>query len=257
MDNKPSFYKRAIDTFALPPERAEKIAAQMLALGVDRDDEYLLLFLATGRIEHMVEALPASIQGEGKALIAAMGETVSATLDRKLETLPVGLAEKLDSRMDGFVASLVANIDHAVNKEAARRQNGRLAGLVIGAALAILVGVGVGYMVGRDSLTADAARWSSVVNLESGGKWLALAKLNDLDKAMAQSCGPTGGRVISGGKVCDLPLFVTQPVGTSKGVDMVWLSLSEWAVKLGWWGYGLAGLVGLGVGRLLGRRRSA
>lgn len=257
MDNKPSFYRRAIDTFELPPERAEKIAAQMVALGVDRDDEYLLLFLATGRIEHLVEALPASIQGEGKALIAGMASAVSDTLDKKLETLPVGLAEKLDARMDGFVASLVQNIDLAVTKEAARRQNGRQAVLVFTAALTVLVGVGVGYLVGRDTVAADAARWSSVVNLEDGGKWLNLARWNDYDKMMAQGCGPNDGVVISGRKVCSVPVATGPAVATSKGVDFVRLSLSEYAVKLGWWGYGIIGVGGLLVGRFFGRRRSA
>lgn len=264
MDNKPSFYKRAVDTFGVPPEKAEKIVAQMVALGVDRDDEYMLLFLATGRIEYLVEALPASIRSEGAKLIENMGLTVSAALDEKLSDIPSKVRKDLSAVMETSLGDLVKNVNVAVNREASQRfkdadRNYELkrAGVIVGGCLAVLIALGLGYVLGRDTVTTDAARWSSVVNLEDGGKWLALARLNDLDKVLAQTCGPSAGRIISGGKVCDLTMFVTQPVGTSKGVDLVWLSLSEYANKFGWGGYAIVGLLGAGLGWAFARRKRA
>lgn len=74
----------------------------------------------------------------------------------------------------------------------------------------------------------------------------------------AQSCGPTDGRVISGSKACLMELFTSRPVATSKGTDYVRRSLSEYAAKLGWLGYGLTAALGCLVGYLIrGRRRAA
>lgn len=257
-----SFYKRAIDTFEIPADKAEKIAAQMVALGVSRDDEYMLLFLATGRIEHLVEALPASIKKEGMGIIKEMGITVSKALDEKLAAVPAQVRKDLSAVMERSLGDLVKNVNVAVSKEADQRfreadRNYDLKRTAIGVvgALALVVALSIGYVVGRDAVTADALKWQSVVNLEDGGKWLGLARLNDLDKVLAQSCGPNDGRVISGAKQCDLTMFVSQPVATSKGTDYVRLSFAEQANKLGWAGYVLALGVGVIVGKVRWRRR--
>ncbi|NHT78918.1 hypothetical protein G8E10_24780 [Rhizobiaceae bacterium CRRU44] len=262
MDSKPSFYKRAVETFDIPNERAEKIVAQMVALGVDRDNEYMLLFLATGRIEHLVEALPASIRKEGGKLIEAMGLTVSKALDEKLQVVPQQVRKDLSAVMEKSLGDLVKNVNVAVSKEtdqrfadADRNYSLKKSAVLTGGVLAVVIALGLGYLVGRDAVSADAARWSSVVTLEDGAKWLNLARWNDYDGMMAQGCGPNDGVVISGRKICSVPVATGPAVATSKGVDYVRLSLAEYANKLGWLGYGLAALGGLAIGWLVRRPR--
>jgi hypothetical protein len=118
-----------------------------------------------------------------------------------------------------------------------------------------IVAAGGGYAVGKGAINAQAAKWDALVSLPTGSTWLSLARWNDIEKVMAQSCGPSDGAVISGAKVCDLRLFTDQPVPTSRGADYVKLSAVEYAVKLGWLGYGLAAIAGGLVVGLWGRLR--
>ena len=247
-----SFYKRAVEVFDLPADKAEKIAAQMTALGVGRDDAYMLLFLATARAEALTETLPDKIERSGAALLEGVGSSIDRALSEKLADLPALVSAKLDGEIEQLAARLGQSTDSVVKSEVSRRATARTTSLLLGAIALFILAGGYGYMIGRDTLNSDASKWAALVKVQDGGKWLTLAKLNDLDKALAQSCGPSDGRVIAGGKVCDVPLYVSAPVPTSKGIDAVKLSVAEYANALGTWG-----LLGVGavVGWLLGRLR--
>lgn len=252
-----SFFGQVAAALDLTAEEKERAWSMMTKAGVGLSDPTSVYFCVLAKMNGLTADMGEDFKANGRKLIAGVKSTMADEMKAQLDKLPVSLSAKLDDRMADYIRQLAGGVDAAVVKEAQRRQTFRLAGLVIGAALAVVVALGAGYMVGRDTLTTDAARWSSVVNLEDGAKWLNLARLNDIDKALAQSCGPSDGRVISGGKVCDLALFTTEPVSSSKGVDYVRLSIAEYANKAGWLGYGVAGLIGLGLGYIWRGRRAS
>lgn len=253
-----SFYKKAVEVFDLPADKAEKVAAQMAALGVGRDDAYMLLFLATARAEALTETIPGKIEKAGADLLDGVGASLDKALDDKLGEIPALLSDKLDNRLAEFSERLGQSVDSAIVKEATRRTAARTASFGLFAILLLGVFGGWGYMIGRDTINSEAAKWQSLVSLPDGGKWLGLAKLNDIDKVLAQSCGPSSGRIVAGGKVCDLGLYVTAPVATSKGMDAVNLTVAEYANKAGTWGLlGIGAVFGLIVGRVSKRRATA
>jgi hypothetical protein len=257
LDNA-TFYKKAVAAFDLPADKAEKIAAQMQALGVGRDDAYMLLFLATARAEALTETIPGQIEKAGERLLAGVGGSVETALESKLSNLPELVSAKLDDHLAKVAADLGNTANSAFEKAASRRHAARMSAFILAVFVTFILAGGYGYMIGRETTDADASKWSALVNLPDGGTWLALAKQNDITRAMAQSCAPGERRAISGGQVCDLTLYVKAPVATSKGTDAIRLSLSEYAVRLGEWGIlGVGAVIGLIVGRLSKRSRKA
>lgn len=251
-----SFFNRVSAALDLTAEQKERAWSLMTKADVGRDDPTSLYFAILARFDGLTSGLAADLERTGGDLVARMQSAMSDEMRRQLASLPKGLSSKLDARMEKFVGDLAANVDQAVAREADRRQKFRLTAFALGAAMLALVALGLGFQGGRAAASADAAKWSALVDLPQGGKWLTLARLNDLDKALAQSCGPAASAaVISGAKVCDLRLFTTPPVATSEGVNFVRLSLSEYAVKLGWLGYAIAALAGAFVARLLSVRK--
>ncbi|RVN50065.1 hypothetical protein [Sinorhizobium meliloti] len=93
-----------------------------------------------------------------------------------------------------------------------------------------------------------------MIDLGQADTLLTLARYNDFDKATAQECGPGDRFVVSGQPRCKITVGLGPVVATSQGVNYVRLSLNEYAVKLGWLGYGLmAGLGDLAGYALRGR----
>ncbi len=246
-----SFFKRAVETFGLPPERAEKIAAQMAMLGVDRDDAYLLLFMATGKVEALAETIPAEMIRAGKGTIAG----VRKAMDEALASMPERLSGSFDAHMQDVAASLSTSVQRTVDQEARRRVMVRLGGAGLAVALLVAAALTGGYYAGQNVISSQAAKWDAVVSLPDGGRWLALAKLNNIDRALAQGCTAGEGRVVAGGRVCDVPLYVSPPVATSSGTDAVRLSFAEWTNRLGVWGIlALGAVAGFIAGRFWKRR---
>ncbi|WP_173995741.1 hypothetical protein [Agrobacterium tumefaciens] len=251
-----SFFGQVAAALDLTAEEKERAWSMMTKAGVGLSDPTSVYFCVLAKMNGLTADMGEDFKANGRKLIAGVKSAMSDEMKGQLEKLPVSLSEKLDARMEEYIRQLAGGVDGSIKREAARRQTFRLGGFALGAVALAVLALGAGYMVGRDTLTTDAAKWSSVVNLEDGGKWLSLARMNDIDKALAQSCGPSDGRVISGGKVCDLPLFTTQPVSSSKGVDYVRLSAAEYANKAGWLGYGVFALLGVGLGYIWRGRRA-
>lgn len=249
--DKPTFYKRAVDTFELPREVADKIAGQMAALGVSRDDEYMLLFLATGRIEYLVKSLPEEISKSGREIVEQIKATVADTVREQVAAVPVDLSEKLEGSITAHLGQITSAASSYYSTKARRDQSLRLSAIVFGAAMIAFAGLATGYLLKSDMTSSNTAAWQSLVTLPDGDKWLRIAKLNpDFDKAFAQGCGIGQGNVISGAQVCTPTLWNGTPVPTSKGVDYVRLSAAEYASKLGVYGLLAVGTV---VGFVLGR----
>lgn len=237
-------------------DREKELAFALLAkAGVGLNDPTSLNYVAIVKMESVVHELSENFVTDGKALIARLKKVIGEELQAQLATVPAQVTKSIDSTLNTAVRELVSNVDLAVTKEAQRRQSFRMGGYALGAAVLTIVAAVGGYAVGKDAINAQAAKWEALVTLPTGSTWLSLARWNDIDKAMSQSCGPSEGAVISGAKVCDLRLFVAQPVSTSKGTDYVKLSAAEYAVKLGWLGYGLAAVMGGIVVGLWGRLR--
>ncbi|WP_085034903.1 hypothetical protein [Ensifer aridi] len=236
-----SFYKRAIAAFELPPERAEKIAAQMHQLGVGRDNEYMMLFLASARAEMLTETIPEEIDKAGIEIIKNMRAALDGALENKLKTVP----QMLEKQMGDITKIVASEVNSRLTVEASRRQKHRQGMLAVVAALVVLLAFGQGYIFGSDAVDANASKWEAIANLEDGGTWLGLAQNNDIKKVLAQTCGLGERRVQAGGEKCDLSLWLTPPVATSKGADTIRLSFVEWTNWLGVWGL-------LGIGALFG-----
>lgn len=256
--DEPTFYKRAVDTFELPREIADKVAGQMAALGVARDDEYMLLFLATGRIEYLVRSLPEEISKSGSEILRQIEATVADTVRAQVAAVPADLSAKLEKEINRHLGAITASASDYYSTKAKRDQSLRLSAIVLGAAFLVFAGAGAGYLAGAERVVADNAAWQSIVNLKDGKKWLRVAQLNqDFDKAFAQGCGIGQGNVISGAQVCQPTLWNGAPVATSKGVDYVRLSAVEYANKVGIYGLlGIGTVVGFVLGRV-GRRKTA
>ncbi|MBY3314741.1 hypothetical protein [Rhizobium laguerreae] len=249
--DEPTFYRKAVDTFELPRDVAEKILGQMTALGIGRDNEYMMLFLATGRIEYLVRSLPEEISKSGSEILRQIEATVADTVRAQVAAVPADLSSKLEDAITRHLGAITASASDYYSTKAKRDQSLRLSAIVLGAALLVIVGAGAGYLVGADKVVADSAAWQSVVNMKDGKKWLRVAQLNqDFDKAFAQGCGIGQGNVISGAQVCQPTLWNGSPVATSKGVDYVRLSLNEYANMIGI--YGVLG-VGAALGFIFGR----
>lgn len=243
-----SFYKRAIAAFDLPPEKAEKIAAQMTQLGVGHDDAYMLLFLATARAEQMTEAVPGEIRKAGKEVVAGINQVMNEGLKKELEALGPNLSSAMAAKLDPVISEIGSKAQAAIQREADRVQSYRLMKILAVAALAASLTFVIGYVVGRDAINSQAARWEALVNLPDGKNWLTVARLNDFNKTFAQSCALGQRKVISGGQKCEVELWVSQPVATSQGTDAVNLAFSEWSNRLGPWGLlGLGALLGAGL----------
>jgi hypothetical protein len=224
-----SFYKKAIAAFELPPKKAEKIAAQMHQLGVGRDNEYMMLFLASARAEMLTETIPEEIDKAGIEIIKNMRAALDGALENKLATVP----QMLEKQMGDFTKIVAKEVNSRVDQESERRQKVRLGSFVAAAALIVVLAGGWGYVIGRDTISSDGAKWQSLVNLPDGGTWLGLAKINDINKALAQSCGLGERRVLAGGQKCDVPLWITEPAASSTGMDAPKLAWAEWTNWLG------------------------
>ncbi|UXT53275.1 hypothetical protein FY136_28860 (plasmid) [Agrobacterium tumefaciens] len=249
--DQPTFYKRAVDTFELPREVADKIAGQMAALGVARDDEYMLLFLATGRIEYLVKSLPEEISKSGREIVEQIKATVADTVRAQVAAVPADLSSKLEDAITRHLGKITSSASEYYSEKAKRDRSLRLSAIVFGAAILVVVGAAAGYLVGGDKVSSDSAAWQSLVNMKDGQKWLRVAKLNqDFDKAFSQGCGIGQGSVISGAQVCQPTLWNSTPVATSKGIDYVRLSAAEYAHKIGVYGILAVGAV---LGFVLGR----
>ncbi|ANL74240.1 hypothetical protein AMC83_PA00013 (plasmid) [Rhizobium phaseoli] len=239
-------------------DREKEVAFALLGKAeVNLNDPTALNYVAIVKMESVVNKLHANFINDGKALIAKLKTVVGEELTAQLASVPDNLSKQIEGTLETALHDLVSNVDLAVTKEAQRRQTFRIAGLGLGAAMLTILAVGGGYAVGKTAVTSEAANWSALVSLPQGKTWLSLARWNDIDRVMAQSCGPSDGRVISGGKACALTLFTSQPVATSKGIDYVRLSLAEQANKLGWLGYGLMAVLGGLAGFFIRGRRSA
>lgn len=248
-------FSAAIDALGFT-EREKEVAFALLAKAkVGVNDPSNLTLVGIVKLESLVNKLHSNFIADGKALIAKIKADMGTELKAQLASVPDNLSKQIEGTLETSLRNLVSNVDVAVTKEAQRRQSFRMVGLVVGAAVLTILAAGGGYVAGKDAINAQAAKWDALVNLPDGATWLNLARWNDIDKVKAQACGPSDGAVISGSQVCALPLFTSQPVATSKGADYVKLSAAEYAVKLGWLGYGLmAALGGLAGYTLRGRR---
>jgi len=240
-------------------DREKEVAFALLGKAeVNLNDPTALNYVAIVKMESVVNQLHTNFINDGKALIAKLKAVTAEELRVQLASVPANLSKQIEGTLEAALGDLVSNVDLAVTREAQRRQTFRIASLGLGAAMLTILAVGGGYAVGKTAVTAEAAKWEALVNLPDGDTWLNLARWNNIGKVWAQSCGPSNGRVISGSKACTFDLLTTAPVATSKGVDYVKLSLSEYAVKLGWLGYGLTAALGCAGGYLIrGRRRAA
>ncbi|MGO7674881.1 hypothetical protein ACC685_33500 [Rhizobium ruizarguesonis] len=218
------------------------------------DDPTIIWFCILAKFDGLASGMGADFKRDGANLIASIRKVMGETMKAELGSIPDNLATMMEAKVSEISNRIAANsktvIDNEIDREAARRNTFRLGGLALGAVLFASVVGGYGYMIGRDTVSSDAAKFQALVNLPDGGTWLGLARLNDIGKAMAQSCTAGEGRVISGGRQCDLTLWVSQPVGNSQGVNLVRLSFAEWGNKLGIWGV-LA--IGAALGFLGGR----
>lgn len=238
-------------------DREKEVAFALLGKAeVNLNDPTALNYVAIVKMESVVNKLHANFINDGKALIAKLKTVVGEELTAQLASVPDNLSKQIEGTLETALRDLVSNVDLAVTKEAQRRQTFRIAGLGLGAAMLTILAVGGGYAVGKTVVSSEAASWSALVSLPQGKTWLSLARWNDIDRVMAQSCGPADGRVISGSKACTMDLFTSQPVATSKGTDYVRLSLNEYAVRLGWLGYGLVAALGGLAGYFVRGRRS-
>ncbi|TBE73859.1 hypothetical protein ELG97_37150 [Rhizobium leguminosarum] len=229
----------------LTDKEKETALALTQKLGIPLYDAGVIPFVGIVKMQGMIERLDGSFKDEAQALVGKIRSALGDEMQKQLSSLPASLSEKLDGRMEEFVRQLASNVDMAVIKEARNRQTFRLTQIAGAFVLMVALGIAGGYLLGRDSVSGDAAKWSAIGPLPQGDKWLTLARLNDLDKALAQSCATGQRRVIAGGQVCDIPLYISAPVASSKGVDAVKLGIAEWSNWLGVWGL-------LGVGLVLG-----
>ncbi len=252
-----TFFGRVALALDLTDRQKELAWAMMTKAGVGNGHPESVFFAILSKMDGLTSEMLSRFADDGQALVADLRAAMTDEMRVQLEALPASLSKQLDDRMVSFVEQLASNVDLAVTKEAQRRQSLRMGGLVLGAAVLTIVAAGGGYAVGKDAINAQAAKWEALVSLPDGATWLSLARWNDIDKVMAQSCGPSDGAVISGAKVCDLRLYTGQPVSTSKGADYVKLSAAEYAVKLGWLGYGLVAALGGLAGYFIRGRRSA
>lgn len=250
-----TFFGRVALALDLTDKQKELAWSMMTKAGVGNGDPESVFFAILAKMDGLTSEMLSRFSDDGKELVGSIRAAMSDEMRKQLDVLPASLTTKLDERIVSFVEQLASGVDHAVNKEAQRRQSFRVGGLVLGAAVLTIVAAVGGYAVGKDAINAQAAKWEALVSLPDGSTWLSLARWNDIDKVMSQSCGPSDGTVISGAKVCDLRLFTGQPVPTSKGADYVKLSAAEYAVKLGWLGYGVAAIAGGLVVGVWGRLR--
>ena len=252
-----TFFGRVALALDLTDKQKEYAWSMMTKAGVGNGDPESVFFGILAKMDGLTSEMLARFEDDGKSLVVHLRAAMTDEMRKQLDALPASLSKKLDDRMVSFVEQLASSVDHAVTNEARRRQTFRIAGLGLGAAMLTILALGGGYAVGKAALTSEAAAWSALVSLPQGKTWLSLARWNDIDKVWSQSCGPADGRVISGGKTCTMDLFTSQPVATSKGTDYVRLSLNEYAVKLGWLGYGLMAALGGLAGYFARGRRSA
>lgn len=248
---------------ALDLSAAEQATAwdMMTKANVGRDDPTSVLFCVLAKTGALTGAMSDDLKRNSADLLKAIRSGVSTDIEagvkKALASMPADLNKMLTQSLEKGISDLASNVDMLVRKESSQRQTFRIGQIVLGVAFVVAMTFAGAYSLGRDQINAEAARWSALVDLPQGSKWLALATYNDLDRVLAQSCGPSDGRVVSGSKVCSLELFTSKPVSSSKGVDYVRLSLAEQANKLGWIGYLLTGAFGLLIGMIWSRRKRA
>lgn len=254
-----SYFKQVASALDLTAAEQSLAWDMMTKANVGRDDPTSVLFCVLAKTGALTSGMSADLKQQTADLLKSIRSGVSTDIEagmkKALASMPASLTAQVSSALEKSLGEIVTNVDMLVTKEATKRQTFRLGQLVLGAAFVVAMTFAGAYSLGRDQINSEAARWSALVDLPQGGNWLTLARLNDLNKALAQSCGPGDGKVISGAKVCSLELFTSAPVSSSKGVDYVRLSLAEQANKFGWAGYALVGFIGFGIGKFWNRKK--
>jgi len=255
--DKPTFYRRAIDTFELPREKAEKIVGQMAALGVDRDDEYLMLFLATGRIELLVEALPESIRKAGTDVIGNLRATVADALKEQVNTLPAVLGSKAEGAFKEMAKTVAREAVDDMQKVSFRKERNHI-GIALATFLVVLIGSNAWtHTITKDNVLAQVSELASFIKRPDWPVFRTIARYNDGRQLMSDSkCPVTGQAERSGGPICNLQgVKMGEGVQTSVGSDGLRVLWTEVGVVLGPIGLLLSGLgAGIGLGYWRGRK---
>lgn len=238
-------------------ERETEVAFALLAKAeVSLTDPTALNYVAIVKMESVVNKLHANFINDGKALIAKLKSVVGEELTTQLASVPENLSKQIEGTLEVALRDLVSNVDIAVKKEAKRRQQLQVGGFALGAAMLAVLAAGGGYVAGKDAINAQAAKIDALIDLGQADTLFKLARYNNFDKVTAQECGPGDQFVVSGQPRCKITIGLGPVVATSQGVNYVRLSLNEYAVKLGWLGYGLMAALGGAAGYFVRGRRS-
>lgn len=247
---------------ALKLTQSERNAAwDMMALAdVGEEDTAAYHFCTLAKMGSLTAELSDDLKKQIRGLRSNITEDVNKAMPGAMSGVREDFSKSLHDLSARELSTFVEAAKQIVFKEDARRQTFRLSQIALGVALVVGLTFCIGYALGRDQVNSDAARWSSLVNLSDGDKWLSVARLNpDFDKTFAQGCALGQRAVQAGGEKCQPALWVSAPVATSTGTDLVRLSFAEWSNKLGVWGILGLGLVGgfLGGRFWTGRKKSA
>lgn len=242
--------KSVFDRFAaaldVTPEEKERAWNVMSKAGLPRDDMTALYFVLLAKFDGLTAGVTNDIRDAGKRNVVEVRKAVRAATEEAAHALPETMRKQFAGHMSSIATSLTDTTSAAIDREARRRDRTYMGGFALAVALLVVVASAGTYQMGRNAVSADAAQWGALVNLPDGERWVNLARLNpNIDRVLAQGCTVGEGRIVSGARICDLPLAVTAPIATSEGANAVRLSIAEWANRLGVWGL-------LGVGALLG-----
>lgn len=157
---KASFFDKIAKALGLTEE--ERIVAwdMMTKSGVDEGDYTSVMFAVLSKVgglnSRMIDELPQLIK---RAVTGDLREAV----DDALATLPSDLAAKVDEALKASLDQMATNVDIMAQKEADRRQTFRMTQVAGGCAAIVLVALGSGYFVGRETTTAEALRMEQLM----------------------------------------------------------------------------------------------
>ncbi|OWO89991.1 hypothetical protein B5E41_29125 [Rhizobium esperanzae] len=254
-----SYFKQVASALDLTRDETALAWDMMTKANVGRDDPVSVMFCVLAKTGGMTSGVSDDLKHQVEELMsnlrAGVSSDIEAGMSKALAAMPADLISKVEGALEKSLGDLVRNVDMLVTKEAAKRETFRLSKIATSVAAISLLCLAVGYVVGRDSVTATAARFENLMARPDASAALKVFANNDMNRVLAE-CGGVGTTEFRGAPACKPTIAVGPSLNSVEGVNGVKLIWTQLVVKIGSWGLLAAGLVtGVGLGRWWGSRK--
>ncbi|MBY5453966.1 hypothetical protein HFO91_30780 [Rhizobium leguminosarum] len=256
-----SYFKQVASALDLTMDETALAWDMMTKANVGRDDPVSVMFCVLAKTGGMTSGLSDDLKRQVEELISNLRAGVSSDIEtgmqKALAAMPADLSANVEGALEKSLGDLVRNVDMLVTKEAAKRESFRLSKIATGVAAISLLCLAGGYVVGRDSVNATAARFENLMARPDASAALKVFANNDMNRVLAD-CGGVGRIEFKGAPACKPTLLVGPSLNSVEGVNGLSLLWTRTVVQIGSLGLLGAGLVaGIALGGLWARRKRA